>query len=185
MTPPGFASSDARDVNPQGQVVGHLDVMQQGIVWDSPTTYTILDGRPARINQAGTLIVGQRQNSYNVPVYWWRDPVTHQWHLPGIQLPSLAGSSCDDGYGLDVNDAGVIVGWSCAGATKNPTVWQLDLSGSSPVLVGTPTRLPGLWFMATDDGNAARAVSNTAPYVVAGSAYVNKTQRVAVQWLLR
>ena len=185
VTPPGFGSSEAHDVNPQGQVTGHLDVMQQGIVWDSPTTYTILDGRPARINQAGTLIVGQRQNSYNDPVYWWRDPVTKQWHVPGTQLPSLAGSSCDDGFALDVNDAGVIVGWSCAGSTKNATVWQLDLSGPSPVLVRTPTRLPGLWFMTADDGNMARAVSNTAPYVVAGSAFISKTQPVAVEWNLR
>ena len=182
VTPPGFTSSDAHDVNPRGEVTGHLDILT-GIVWENPTTYTILDGKAARINQAGTLIVGQ--NSNNVPMYWWRDPATNQWRVPGTLLPSLAGSSCPEGFGLDVNDAGIVVGWSCAGATRNPTVWQLDLSGASPVLIGPPTRLPGLGFKGTDDGNAARAINNTPPYVVSGAAYINKTQRVAVQWNLR
>jgi len=182
VTPPGFTASDARDATPQGVVIGHLD-SYQGIVWENPTTYTILDGKAARINPAGTLIVGQ--NSNNVPLYWWRDPVTNRWHLPGTQLPSLVGSSCPTGFGLDVNDAGVVVGWSCAGATINPTVWQLDLSGGSPVLVGTPTRLPGLGVKTTDDLNMARAVTNYAPFVVAGAAHINKTQHVAVQWNLR
>jgi hypothetical protein len=182
VSPPGLVMVDARDATPQGVVIGHID-NQQGIVWENPTTYTILEGKAARINPAGTLIVGQ--NSNNVPLYWWRDPSTHQWHVPGTQLPSLVGSSCADGFALDVNDAGVVVGWSCNGSTKNPTVWQLDFSGASPILVGTPTRLPGLGIKSTDDLNTARAVTNTAPYVVAGAAHINKTQTVAVKWNLR
>jgi hypothetical protein len=181
-TPPGFPQSDARDVNGLGQVVGHLGY-DQGIVWEDPTTYTVLDGTSGRINQAGTLIVGQNVN--HVAVYWWRDPQSHQWHLPATPLPSLGGAACPDGFGLDVNDSGVIVGWSCAGSTKNPTVWLLDLSGPSPVLVGTPTRLPGLGFKVKDDLNTARAVTNSPPFVVTGSAHINTTQRVAVQWNLR
>jgi len=137
-TPSGFPSADAMDVNPLGHVVGHLGG-SQGIVWENPDTYTILDGRAGRINAAGTLIVGQSAD--NAPVYWWRDGVTHQWRLPATRLPSIAGAACPDGYALDVNDAGVIAGWSC-GTGKNPTVWLLDLSGPSPVLVCTPTRLP-------------------------------------------
>jgi hypothetical protein len=153
-------------------------------VWENPTTYTILDGTAGRINQTGTLIVGQDVN--HVAVYWWRDPATQQWHLPATPLPSLGGSACPDGFGLDVNDAGVIVGWSCAGTTKNPTVWKLDLSGpSSPVLVGTPTRLPGLGLKVKDDLNAAKAVTNSAPYVVTGQVHNTTTQRIAVQWNLR
>jgi hypothetical protein len=181
-SPPGFTQVEARDVTPQGVVVGHLD-WDKGIVWENPTTYTVLDAKPARINPAGTLIVGQVAGG--VAVFWWRDPVTGRWHLPATPLPSLAGSSCPDGFGLDVNDYGVIVGWSCAGSTSNPTVWQVDLSSGSPVLVGAPKRLPGLGIMTTDDLNAARAVTNSPPFVVAGAAYISKTGRVAVQWNLR
>ena len=181
-TPSGTSFADARDVNPLGEVVGHIGY-NQSAVWENPTTYTILDGTAGRINQTGTLIVGQDAN--HVAVYWWRDPGTHQWHLPATPLPSLGGSACPDGFGLDVNDAGVIVGWSCAGTTKNPTVWKLDLSGSSPVLVGTPTRLPGLGVKVKDDLNAAKAVTNSAPFVVTGQIHISSTQRVAVQWNLR
>jgi len=183
VTPPGFTAADARDATPHAVVIGHLDGGTAGIVWENPTTYTVLDGKAARINPAGTLIVGENTN--RAAVYWWRDPATNKWRVPGTVLPTLGGSGCSEGFGLDVNDAGVVVGWSCNNGTINPTLWQLDLSGPSPVVVGTPTRLPGLGVMTTDDLNTARAVTNAAPYVVAGAAHINQKQRVAVQWNVR
>jgi hypothetical protein len=87
----------------------------------------------------------------------------------------------------DVNDAGVIVGWSCTPDGKKPTVWLLDLSSGFPVLVGTPTPLPGLGIKSSDAQipSAAAGVTETAPYVVAGGALSTSSLHVAVRWRLR
>jgi hypothetical protein len=186
--PPGAQRAAARAVNGLGQIAGNVDASGVGAVWDDPTTPTRLDGLPDAINSSGTLIVGSRiSGSVSVPVYWWRNPVTGLWNTTGVPLPMTAGASCVAGEARGLNDAGVIVGYSCnAGGKNQATVWRLDLSGASPTLVGTPVLLPGLGVKnpTTTELSSAAGVSQTPPYVVAGSA-LSHPQRVAVRWQLR
>jgi probable HAF family extracellular repeat protein len=182
--PAGFTSAAAFDVSSTGQIVGQLDASVGGVVWDSPSTFVTLDALPTRVNHAGTLIVGGRNNG--PALYWWRDRGTNAWHTTGVPLPSLAGSSCPGGLARNVNDAGVIVGWSCtASGAKLPTVWLLDLSVSPPVLVGAPALLPGLGAKNTAFPTAAAGVTGTAPYVATGTAVLTASSIVAVRWNLR
>jgi uncharacterized membrane protein len=86
-----------------------------------------------------------------------------------------------------INDAGVIVGWSCNSSGKNQaTVWLLDFSGAVPVLVGTPTALPGLGLKKSTVMELSSAANVTAvtPYIVTGTVTRN-AMRVAVRWQLR
>ena len=181
-TPAGATVARAVDVNALGEVVGQLDAPAPGIVWENPSTYVLLDGPAARINPAGTLIVGQRNFD---PVFWYRDPVTHAWNPTGVPLPTITGPSCLSGWGRDVNDAGVIVGWSCAPDGNHATVWQLDLSGAVPVVKGF-TALPGLGVKSVPGQELSSGISVTeaTPYVVSGIAASGIT-RVAVRWRLR
>lgn len=182
QVPPGVTSATIQDINPLGQAVGFLDVTG-GVVWDSPTTFVVLDGIARRINPSGTLIVGNRNNGPGL--YWYRDKVTHAWHTTGIPLPSVSGGSCPEAMGRDVTDAGVVVGWSCTPSGKKPTAWRLDFSGSVPILVGDPVALPGLGVKAFANLPAsASAVTESAPYVVAGNAYITTSQVLAVTWRL-
>jgi len=181
--PSGFTSATASDVNRLEQVVGQMGTTA-GVVWENPTTYAVLDGVSTHINPAGTLIVGGRNNG--PALYWWRDPATHAWHTTGVPLPSLAGASCPGGLARDVNDAGVIVGWSCTpSGAKLPTVWLLDFSGAVPVLVGTPAQLPGLGSKSNAFPTAAAGVTETTPYVVSGTASTTGGVKLAVRWRLR
>jgi len=181
--PPDATAGSARDVNRQGQVIGEIDA-STGIVWETPTTYARLDGVPNRINASGTLIVGSANGA---AVYWWRDPGTHAWHTTGVPLPTIVGSSCTSGMARGINDAGVIVGWSCNSFGKNQaTVWLLDFSGAIPVLVGTPAALPGLGEKKSTvmELSSAANVTQAAPYVVTGTVTRN-AGRLAVRWQLR
>lgn len=181
--PAGAASASARDVDQLGEVTGILDAPSPGIVWQSPTNYVLLDGAPGRINPSGTLIVGQRDR---IPVYWFRDAATHAWQTTGVPLPTIAGPTCADGFPRDVNDAGVIVGWSCnSSGNHQATVWLLDLSGPVPALKGALTPLPGLGAKsAPAELSVAAAVTDSPPYVVTGKA-TSGTTGLAVRWLLR
>jgi hypothetical protein len=182
--PPDATAGSARDVNGQGQVIGEIDA-STGIVWENPTTYTRLNGVPNRINASGTLIVGSANNA---AVYWWRDPGTHLWHTTGVPLPTIAGPSCTSGMARGINDAGVIVGWSCGSSGKNQaTVWLLEFSGAAPVLVGTPAPLPGLGLKNSSAAELSSAanVTEAAPYVVTGSVLSRGSVRLAVRWRLR
>jgi hypothetical protein len=186
--PPGAQRAAARTVNGLGQIAGNVDASGVGAVWDDPATPTRLDGLPDAINSSGTLIVGSRvSGNASVPVYWSRNAATGRWNTTGVPLPMTAGASCVAGDARGLNDAGVIVGYSCNAAGKNQaTVWRLDLSGASPTLVGTPVLLPGLGVKnpTTTELSSAAGVSQTPPYVVAGSA-LSHPQRVAVRWQLR
>ena len=182
-TPATTTVATAVDVNALGEAVGQLDAPAPGIVWESATSYVLLDGLAARINPAGTLIVGQRNFD---PVFWYRDPVTHAWNPTGVPLPTIAGPSCLSGWGRDVNDAGVIVGWSCDPQNNNhATAWQLDLSGPVPVVKGF-TALPGLGVKSVPGQELSTGISVTeaSPYVVSGIA-ASGTTRVGVRWRLR
>jgi probable HAF family extracellular repeat protein len=181
--PAGAVKGGARNVNGRGQIVGRIDASDSGAVWDTPTTPVRLDGLPVAINAAGTLIVGARNS---IPVYWWRT-ASGAWNPTGVPLPTISGSACTGETANGVNSAGVIVGSSCNGSGRlQATAWLLDLSGPSPVLVGSPTALPGLGDKTntTSETSSAKGVTETAPYIAAGSAALNGT-RLAVRWQLR
>lgn len=181
--PAGSVAGAARAINGLGQIAGRLDAGATGAVWDDAVTSTRLDGLPNAINPQGTIVVGERSN---VAVYWWRDPASNAWHTTGVPLPSID-PACAGGVANDVNAAGVIVGSSCNSDGKSQgTVWLLEFSGAAPVLVGDPTALPGLGTKKTSatDVSSAAAVTEAAPYVVAGGARSNGT-RLAVRWRLR
>jgi hypothetical protein len=187
--PSGAQSASARTVNGLGQIAGNVDASGVGAVWDNPATPTRLDGLPDAINSSGTLIVGSRPaGSTTIPVYWWRNSVTGLWNTTGVPLPMSPDAKCNAGEARGLNDAGVIVGYSCNAAGRNQaTVWLLDLSGVSPSLVGTPTLLPGLGVKnpSTNDLSSAAGVNQSPPYVVAGSAISSNNQRLPVRWQLR
>jgi uncharacterized membrane protein len=162
-------SGAVRDVNGKGQAVGRIDNSDRGAAWDDATTVTALDGIASGINPAGTLAVGIRGGlAVGQPVYWYR-AATGAWNPTGVTLPTLGGSCAGEARG--VNDAGVIVGKSCDSFNKSQaTVWRLDLTGPTPVLVAGPQRLPSLGKGSTIAEGSAAKVTSTAPYVIAGLA---------------
>jgi hypothetical protein len=166
------------DINGNGQAIGRWDA-GNGVVWENATTYATLNGIPEAINGAGTVVVGV---SSGQPVYWVRNAVTQAWNATGITLPHISGSSCSGVTARDVNDDGVIVGSSCNGSSRQATVWRLDMSGATPVLVGGATGLPGLGVKGGDKSSAV-GVSSTAPYHVAGGAAPNGVNLV-VRWIV-
>jgi len=152
--------------------------IQQGVVWDNPTTYTVLDGGAGSLNPAGTVVVGQRNGS---PAYWFRT-ASGSWTTTGTNLPALGGS-CGGGLTTSINGAGLISGSSCRtskGSGSVATVWQLDLSGGTPVLLGPPLGLGGVGPGA--HSSVAVAITLSPPYVVMG--YIENGQNVAVRWSL-
>jgi hypothetical protein len=192
--PAGAVKGAAHVINGLGQVAGRVDAGPTGVAWDNPTTPTRLDGLPWAINATGTLIVGEKtvatpQSAATiVPAYWLRDPATGHWDGVGKRLPSLAGTGCASGTVRGLNSAGILVGSSCnaRGATQ-ATVWRLDLSGSSAVLIASPTGLPGLGTgpkSSASDVSDAISVSEALPFTVAGSALDNGRSRLAVRWHL-
>ena len=177
--PAGVTSAFARTVNALGEVGGQLDGTT-GAIWDDPTTVTLIDGWPNAINSAGTLAVGQKSvGKSTAPVYWWRDPVTHGWHTTGVLLPTIAGAGCTSGIARGMNDAGIVVGHSCNGNKDQATVWRIDFSGTSPVVIGAPTALSGLGPSGASPISSAAGISQTAPYVIGGGA-----SGAIVRWIL-
>jgi uncharacterized membrane protein len=179
--PAGATKGSARDVNGLGQVVGQINAVQLGAAWDTPTTPVQLDGIANAINEAGTIVVGQRNSA---PVYWLRS-ASGAWNPTGIPLPSIAGASCVTGGANGVNSAGAIVGASCnSGGKQQATAWLLDLTASPPKLNGAPTALPGLGDKTSATVSSATGVTETAPYTAAGGAVLNGV-RLAVRWRLQ
>lgn len=173
------ASGGIYDVTASGVAAGRAalpDGTVHGMVWDNPTTYTVLDGIAYGVNAAGTIVVGDRGGS---PVYWYRT-TSGTWTSVGTALPPAC-SSCTGGRANDVNDAGIVVGGSRISTGKSKAaVWRLDLSGAVPTLVGTPVALGGLGAGSGGDNSSAAAITATAPYVVVGSA--TSGSNVAVRW---
>lgn len=176
---PGTRASIS-DINGAGQGVGRWD-NSKGLVWESATQYVTLDGIPQSINESGSLAVGERAG---LPVFWARSAATGAWNPVGYPLPSIFGTTCSVGSAManDVNDAGIIVGSSCNGSKAQATVWRVDLSGGTPVLVGGAQGLPGIGATGTDKTTTAVSISNSAPYVIAGHAVAS--QSVVVRWPL-
>lgn len=183
--PAGVNRAFARTVNALGEVGGQVMGSPTGAIWDSPTTSVQVDGLPNAINSAGTIAVGQKTvGNQTVPVYWWRDPLTHAWHTTGVLLPTIAGARCTSGIARGLNDAGVIVGQSCnTGGKDQATVWHLDFSGSSPVVVGAPIALSGLNATGSSPISSAAGISQTAPYIIGGSA-LSGGSLLVVRWIL-
>jgi hypothetical protein len=183
--PAGVTAAFARTVNALGEVGGQVNGSTTGAVWDSPTISVQVDGLPNAINSAGTLMVGQKlAGGTMAPAYWWRDPATQAWHTVGVLLPTVAGGGCSSGIARGMNDALVVVGESCNGGGKDQaTVWHLDFSGASPTVVGSPTALSGLHSTGVSPISVAVGISQTAPYVIGGSA-ASGSSRLVVRWLL-
>jgi hypothetical protein len=186
-THPGTAAS-AWDATGAGVLVGRATMSNGsmvGVVWENEATWTILDGLPLAINESGTLVVGTRGGA---PALWWRNAATGQWNATGVPLPQLASGSCETSFANgadDVNDAGIVVGGSCAANGKiQATWWRLDLSATPPAVVSGPHALPGLGQIGVGaESSHARAVTKAAPWIVAGSAQ-SEGNTVAVRWLL-
>ena len=148
----------------------------QVFVWDNPTTFTALAGNTAYgVNPAGTVAVGEGSG----PVYWYRT-ATGNWTTTGTALPTVGGS-CTSGRANDINAAGIIVGYSCvsSGRTK-ATVWRLDLTGATPILMGAPLGLGGLG--TAGNNTVGQAITSSPPYVVVG--YADSGNTVTLRWWL-
>ncbi|HWJ12633.1 MAG TPA: hypothetical protein VNS10_02760 [Gemmatimonadaceae bacterium] len=193
--PAGAVKGTIRAINTQGQAAGRVNDGAGGAIWDSPTTAIRLAGPVNGMNAAATLVVGElattgfdKDANKTLPVVWWRNPSTGTWGTTAIALPSLAGSACPLGKINAVNSSGVVVGTSCNAAGEfQATAWRLDLTGATPVLVAGPLGLPGLGPVSTGTGlplSAATAITDAAPYVVAGWGLQNGTVQVAVRWRL-
>ena len=167
--PAGSVTGAVREINGSGQAVGRIDASDRGAIWDDPTTVTAIDGIANGINPSGSIAVGFRGGFSGQAVYWYRT-TSGAWNSTGVALPTLGGTCGEEARG--VNDAGIIVGKSCDAANKSQaSVWRLDLSGPTPVLVSGPQRLPGLGDRGSSTvEQAAAKVSNTSPYVIAGTA---------------
>jgi len=168
---PGSAAA-GYDIASGGQMAGRTtlaDGSVRGVVWHTSSTYTVLDGIAYAINDAGTIVVGELNGA---PAYWYRNSATGAWTTGGTRLPSLAGSSCVGGRARDLNDSGIVVGWSCAANGKRQaTVWSLDLSGPSPVVVESPIGLGGLGVIGSGaETSAAQSVTSAPPYTAVGGA---------------
>ena len=177
--PTGFSTGSVRGMNGKGQFVGRLDISDRGAVYDDPTHPIVLDGLPNAINPSGTLVVGVRAG---LPAYWYRNS-SGAWNTVAVALPSLGGSCGGEAAGL--NDDGIVVGKSCdASGNLQATVWRLDTSGATPVLVAGPQRLPGLGLKRSSTSNEASSairITSTAPFVVAGTAS-GQSGTQAVRW---
>lgn len=180
--PPGAAGSHIGGVSATGVAAGLADNRTIGLIWENPSTYVIMDGLPAAINPAGTVVVGVRNG---MPVYWTRSPSTGAWNTTAVVLPSLGGTCATEGA-RSINAAGVIVGASCnASGVAQATVWMLDVSGT-PSLAGPPLALPGLGAKGTkaEPASAAWRVAGSLPSVVVGFAKAVSGHRNVVRWRL-
>jgi hypothetical protein len=157
-----------------GRTTG-TDGTVRGIVWDNASSYAILDGIAYGINDAGTIVVGEK----NGPVFWYRT-ASGTWTTTATPLPTLGG--CTGGRANDVNDDGVIVGGSCVSSKKRQgSVWRLDFSGTTPAVAGAPFPLGGLGLTgASEESTSAIAITSTAPYTVVG--YVAGGNNITVRW---
>jgi len=164
--PAGSSTGSVRGINGKGQLVGRLDISDRGAVYDDPASPTVLDGLPNSINPAGNLVVGLRAGR---PVYWYRT-TAGTWNTTGVALPTLGGTCGGEAIGLNAD--GIIVGKSCTTAGNlEATVWRVDLSAATPVLVAGPQRLPSLGVKrGSNEISSAIRVSSTAPYLIAGTA---------------
>jgi hypothetical protein len=147
-------------------------------VWDSPSTFVPLTAPFLQaMNQAATVIVGVLPAGG--PGLWYRNVTTGQWNPTAVALPT-GSPTCTTGSAQDINDDGVIVGYTCTGAT----VWRVNSLVSPPVVTYGPLFLVGLGGSGTNAGSRADAVTSTYPYVVAGSA-TSGGHRLLVKWTVQ
>lgn len=153
--PAGYSGGGIEDVNGQGQAVGLARGSNAQVhVWEADGTPVALIPMPGDnlpfphgINEAGTIVVG---SSGGGAVYWKRG-------VDGTWLPPEFLESC--GRAMDINSAGVIVGYGC----ENATQWTLADNGNV-----TRRVLPGLG--ANSDEPAVEAINNAEFAQAAGSA---------------
>jgi hypothetical protein len=145
-------------------------------VWDSPTTFVQLTAPYLQtMNQAATVVVGVLPAGG--PGLWYRDVSTGRWNPTAVALPIGPAGCGTGGSAQDINDDGIIVGYSCG----NAAVWRIDASVSPPAVVWGPAFLLGL---DGSPGARADAITNTYPYVVAGRATSNG-RGLLVKWTIQ
>ena len=145
-------------------------------VWDSPSTFVQLTAPYLQtMNQAATIVVGVLPAGG--PGLWYRDVSTHQWNPTAVALPIGPAGCAPGGSAQDINDDGIIVGYSCG----NAAAWRIDASVSPPAVVWGPLFLLGL---DGSPGARADAITNTYPYVVAGRATSNG-RGLLVKWTIQ
>ena len=153
--PAGFNNASIADVNEQGQAVGMArDANARVYVWEAdgtPVPVTPVSGLPLPfpygINPAGTIVVG---SSGEGAVYWERS-------ADGTWLPAKVLESC--GRAVDINRAGMIVGYGC----QTAPLWTVAEDGSIARRI-----LPGLG--ANSDAPAVEAINDAEFPQAAGKA---------------
>jgi len=153
-----------------------------GYIWNSPTDYTVIDGLPFGINEAGTVAVGHNFNGQ--VVYWTKNPSTGRWDAVGRLLPGADGAAAG-GTAFDVNDVGIIVGRSGDRTKVKASVWRLDMLVYPPVPIGGVQLLSGLGPSVTSETSSGKAITNVpidGYYVISGMASESQTR--AVRWRL-
>jgi hypothetical protein len=163
-------------INGKGMAVGRGN--QGGYLWSSPTDFTVIDGLPFGINDAGTIAVGH--TSAGLAAYWTRDPSTGRWDAASHVLPGVDGAG---GTAFDVNDAGIVAGRS--GGTKiKASIWRLDTSVYPPVQIGSVQTLSGLGPSTQSETSSGKAITDIpidGYYIVAGTA-ADLSRTNAVRW---
>jgi uncharacterized membrane protein len=169
-------------INGKGMAVGRY--AQIGLVWNDATHYTILDGLPFGINEAGTIAVGK--SNAGLDVYWTRNPNTGQWDGIGKVLPGESGSGV--GTAFDVNDAGIIVGRVYRAKKNQAAYWRLNMAVYPPVPIGGVQRLGGLGpSVSPSETSSAKAISDMpigGSYLIAGTATDPGNKMYAVRWYI-
>ena len=158
--------SRATDLNDAGVIVGSADDAEgreRAIRWidGTPEDLGTLGGQEATalgINQAGQ-IVGVSETEGDLQGFLWND---------GTLTALPPGPDAGFAYAEDINDLGVVVGWSAGGAiAQDATVW----------VDGVPTKLPSLAYEA-----AASAINNRGE-IVGGSFPDFVESARAVRWV--
>ena len=158
--------SRATDVNDVGVIVGSSHDAQgreRAVRWidGTPEDLGTLGGEEATalgINHRGQ-IVGVSETEGDLQGFLWED---------GTLSALPPGPNAEFAYAEDINDRGVVVGWSAGGAVlQDATVW----------IDGVPTRLPSLAYEA-----AASAINNRGE-IAGGSIPDYQESARGVRWV--
>ncbi len=155
--PSGYESSWAEDVSITGHVAGSAragSLPSRAVLWNPGGSTVLLQPLQGDatsfgngINPGGTIVAGVSGSRAVV----WKQDATGAWTPRQLD-------TC--GTALAVNDAGMVVGQGCNGAT----MWQLDAAGT----VVSQRRLPGLG--SATDPRAVEGINNSLTPTAAGKA---------------
>jgi probable HAF family extracellular repeat protein len=155
--PSGYESSWAEDVSPTGHVTGSAragSLPSRAVLWNPDESTVLL---PPLSGDATTFAYGISPNATIVAGQSGSRAVVWMQNEAGTWTPRQL-DTC--GNAQAVNDAGMVVGQGCNGAT----MWQLDANGT----VVSQRRLPGLG--SATDPRAVEGINNSATPTAAGAA---------------